>query len=134
MIAMTRAEWSKGTAAITPTAAAARHTRAGNLAYARIEGWCGGSMRAEKNLYFVLARRVAERAAHAVEHPLRMLVEPLGRELLAADRAIAEPELGGVGGLREYFLALRRTGGEAEHDRQRDQHDLTPITPKRGRR
>src|SRR5579862_953264 len=75
----------------------------------------------------VLARLVADRAAHAVEHPFRMLREPLLRELLSADRAVGKAELGRLRGLGEELLTLRRVRREAEHDGQGHQHGSPTV-------
>src|SRR5438876_6714854 len=104
---MAKAAWSRTTGAITPQAAAARPTRA-DEARPLGEGNPGEA------LDIVLARLVADRAAHTIEFPLRMLAEPLCRQLLAADRAVAKAELGRLGGLGKELLALRGVRGQAE--------------------
>jgi len=75
----------------------------------------------------VLPRLVADRAAHAVEHPLRVILEPLCGELLAANGAIGKTELAGLGRLGKEFLTMCGIRSQAEHDRQRHKHEQSPC-------
>ena len=75
----------------------------------------------------VLSRLVAEGAPYSVEYPLRMDVQPLRRELLAANGAIGEAKLGGIRRFREDLLTLHRVCRETEHDGQRYEHWRTPA-------